>query len=207
MKSNTERERDILKQKIEAIENGYRLCLEIPWLWEVDSLTIEMKEKMAKRIFETQEIRKFVREATLALVYGGLYVDGYINQLKAWKVEFIQQQLCNDYNHNHTLNCGPCIECLGTGKTLLLIAEKYVCIACKGSGIRSQEFENLDYADILRDDLNLHKSDILEFQQYNEVYKGRDEYLPHELGFEVYQALGCIHEEDEKYESFIYKIK
>jgi hypothetical protein len=199
MKSNTERERDILKQKIEAIENGYKLCIEIPWLWEVNSFNNEMREKIAKRIFRASEIRNFVREAKLALVYGGLYVDGYINQIKAWKLESNQQQTCNDHNHNHTLNCGPCVECLGTGKTLLLIAEKYVCIACKGSGIRSQEFENLDGADILRDDLKMHESDILEFQQYNEVYEDRHEYQAHELGFDVYEALGCIHEEDEKY--------
>jgi hypothetical protein len=171
MECDTERGRRILRQKIEAIENGY------------------MREKISKRIFRTKEIRKFVREAKLALVYGGLYVDGYIAQIKAWKVEFIQEQAC--------YCCGPCVECLGTGKTLLLIAEKYVCIACKGSGIRSQEFENLDYAEVLRDDLNLHKSEILDFQQYNEVYEGLDEYLPHELGFEVYLYLGVYHEEFE----------
>ena len=203
MKSSTERERDILKQKIEAIENGYRLCLEIPWLWEVDSFDNEMREKIAKRIFRTKEIRKFVRKAKRSFVYGGLYVDGYINQLKAWKVEFIQQQPCNDYNHNHTLNCGPCIECLGTGKTLLLIAEKYVCIACKGSGIRSQEFENSDFIESRRDDLDLHASEVLELLDDDEFQDEDND----ELAFDVYRALGCIHEEDENYESFIYKIK
>ena len=195
MKSNTERERNILKQQIEAIENGYRLCLEIPWLWEVDSLTIEMKEKMAKRIFQTQEIRKFVREAKRSFVYGGLYVDGYINQLKAWKVEFIQQQPCNDYNHNHnhTLNCGPCIECLGTGKTLLLIAEKYVCIACKGSGIRSQEFETSDFIESRRDDLDLHASEVFELLDDDEFEDEDND----ELALDVYRALGAYHEEFE----------
>lgn len=203
MKSNTERERNILKQQIEAIENGYRLCLEIPWLWEVDSLTIEMKEKMAKRIFRTKEIRSFVRKAKRSLVYGGLYVDGYINQLKAWKVEFIQQQPCNVYNHNHTWDCGPCLECLGTGKTLLLIAEKYGCAACKGSGIRSQEFENSDFIESRRDDLDLHASEVLELLDDDEFEDEDND----ELTFDFYRAFGYIHEEDEQYESFIYKIK
>lgn len=135
-----------------------------------------------------RSIRQFVREAKRALVDGGLFVDVYVNQLKAWKLEFIQEQTCNC--------CGPCVECLGTGKTLLLIHEKYVCIACKGSGIRSQEFENLDYAEALRDDLNLHKSEILEFQQFDEEYGG-DEYQPYELGFEVLLDLGSYHEEFE----------
>ena len=195
MESNTERERDILKQKIEAIENGYRLCLEIPWLWEVDSLTIEMKEKMAKRIFETQEIRKFVREAKREFFYGELYVHQYINQLKTWKVEFIQQQPCNVYNHSHTWDCGPCLECLGPGKTVLLIAEKYVCIACKGSGIRSQEFENSDFIESRRDDLDMLRDDFDEFCFWN--HEDEDEYHPRGLGFEVLLNLGAYHEEFE----------
>jgi len=195
MKSNTERERDILKQQIEAIENGYRLCLEIPWLWEVDSLTIEMKEKMAKRIFQTQEIRKFVREAKHDFFYGGLYVDGYINQLKTWKFELIQQQPCNDYNHSHTWDCGPCLECLGTGKTLLLIAEKYVCTACEGSGIRSQEFENSDFIESRRDDLDMLRDDFDEFCFWN--FQDEYEYHPRGLGFEVLLNLGAYHEEFE----------
>ena len=193
MENNTERERDILKQKIEAIENGYRLCIEIPWLWEVDSFNNEMREKIAKRIFRAKEIREFVREAKHDFFYGGLYVDGYINQIKAWKVEFIQQQTCNDYNHNHTLNCGPCVECLGTGKTLLLIAEKYVCIACKGSGIRSQEFETSDFIESRRDDLDLHASEVFELLDDDEFEDEDND----ELALDVYRALGAYHEEFE----------
>ena len=147
-------------------------------------------EKIANTIFQTKEIHQFVRQARRELVaqYGSLNVGRYIDIIKEWKVEFIQQQTCNC--------CGPCVECLGTGSTLLLIAEKYVCIACKGSGIRSQEFENLDYAEVLRDDLNLHESEILEFQQLNEEYDG-DEYQPYELGLEVLLNLGVYHEEFE----------
>lgn len=195
MKSNTERERDILKQQIEAIENGYRLCLEIPWLWEVDSFNNEMREKIAKRIFRAKEIREFVREAKHDFFYGGLYVDGYINQIKAWKVEFIQQQTCNDYNHNHTLNCGPCVECLGTGRTLLLIAEKYVCIACKGSGIRSQEFETSDFIESRRDDLDMLRDDFDEFCVWN--FQDEYEYHPRGLGFDILLDIGVYHEEFE----------
>jgi hypothetical protein len=169
MECNTEREGRILRQKIEAIENGY------------------MREKIPKRIFRTKEIRQFVRQSKRGLVDGSLHVDGYIAQIKAWKVEFIQEQAC--------YCCGPCVECLGTGKTLLLIAEKYVCIACKGSGIRSQEFENSDFIESRRDDLDMLRDDFDEFCFWN--HEDEDEYHPRGLAFEALLDLGAYHEEFE----------
>ncbi len=55
---------------------------------------------------------------------------------------------CHDWreSHEHNRLCGPCKECRGTGKDLIsyIFRSKKTrakCPVCKGTGIRSQEFE------------------------------------------------------------------
>lgn len=55
---------------------------------------------------------------------------------------------CHDWHESHKHNrlCGPCKECRGTGKDLIsyIFRSKKTrakCPVCKGTGIRSQEFE------------------------------------------------------------------
>lgn len=85
-------------------------------------------------------------------------------------VELIRE--CHDWreSHEHNRSCGPCKECRGTGKDLIsyIFRSKKTrakCPVCKGTRIRSQEFElsnQLTMEDLIEDMYLLIESDIQE---------------------------------------------
>lgn len=79
---------------------------------------------------------------------------------------------CHDWreSHEHNRSCGPCKECRGTGKDLIsyIFRSKKTrakCPVCKGTRIRSQEFElsnQLTMEDLIEDMYLLIQSDFEE---------------------------------------------
>lgn len=128
----------------------------VPWLKKVDTFTPQFKEQIAKRIVR--------RSLILAWIFGAIKdlrtnfnvqaLEMYHRNIEYMRTKIAEERHCTK-SHSHTWECGPCFECLGTGRTFLLATTRSrgtKCIACKGSGIRSQEFEESDFYEIMKDD-------------------------------------------------------
>lgn len=138
----------------------------VPWVKEVPGWTDEQKETKARREIYCLLIRKLILQARRDFRQNQLSTGKYYNSILEWSAVLSSDRRCrnHDENHTHQWECGPCFECLGTGRTLLLFTSRkrgVKCIACNGSGIRSQEFEQSDF--LIGDDLEGH---LLELDGY-----------------------------------------
>ena len=91
---------------------------------------------------------------------------------------------CHDWHesHEHNRSCGPCKECRGTGKDLISYIfrsrkTRGKCPVCKGTGIRSQEFEQSNplqtMEDLIEDMYLLIQSDFEEVMaEHAMIYRG-----------------------------------
>lgn len=146
----------------------------VKWVNNLKNTTPEMKEELAKRSVYSFLIRKTILQARADVREGNFDPSGYWNAILWWTARLAGEQKCHNFreNHTHTWECGQCLECLGTGRTLLLYPSRKRgtrCIACKGSGIRSQEFEQSDFRGLMEDDVYGHLLELIELQDEEET--------------------------------------
>ncbi len=207
------------KQKLmeQAVAQGTGFTDLVPWVQQVTSWTAEQKEEKAKREIYCLLVRKLILAARKDFRENNLSVHWYMSSISQWKEMFSIGRCHNhDENHTHQWECGPCFECLGTGRTLLLFTSRkrgVQCIACNGSGVRNQEFEQSDF--LIGDDLEGHLLELDEYQTqpaidfisaasyglHEEGMSAEFFYLDHD-GYEInlYKLSSEIMEEDEKAE-------
>jgi hypothetical protein len=171
-KAQQQRERNTT-QMWDAVNKGSGFTDLVPWVKEVAGWTDEQKEAKARREIYCLLIRKLILGARKDFQQNQLLTEKYKQAIQQWRavLSSYPERRCHnhDENHTHDWECGPCFECLGTGRTLLLFTSRsrgVQCIACNGSGIRSQEFEQSDF--MIGDDLEQHLLELDECQAEDE---------------------------------------
>ena len=150
----------------------------IGWLEHMSIWTEEEKDKFFQSILpdlqrdvQKAECLEMIKQARKLVGSNELIVSDYLREIESWRKEILlTPRRCTNTmeNHEHAVRCGSCLECLGTGRTLILFPSRSrgaKCIACKGTGIRSQEFELGDgLIEAAHAELEMHLSSIDDMQ-------------------------------------------
>lgn len=149
--------------------NGLGVTDLVPWVKEVDSWTEEQKEQKATQILNRLDVLRFIWDSRRLLSENKLDAFHYrwvVNGLKAEAIA-LNKCHCASTRQNHDFECGVCEECVGTGRTFLLMTTRsrgVKCVACNGDGLRHKEFEESDFRLLMSDDLDSHIEQLNELQ-------------------------------------------
>lgn len=174
----------------------------VPWVKEVDSWTQEQKEKKAAQILNRLDLLRFIWDARRLLSENKLDAFHYGRVVNGLKAEAIALNKCHcaSTKQNHDFECGVCEECVGTGRTFLLMTTRsrgVKCVACNGDGLRHKEFEQSDFRFMMSDDLASHVQELhsMQIEQALEYFDAASRSLDSEE--ERQRALSLLKDENE----------